>query len=120
MSEHHASTLSAYLLATMATLVGDYSGIVLCALVGTLWPLGRTKTETRFDGALLVIKLTLTSAVFTGLIAWLIETKLNVPAPKVIGTVALFISAMGDRWQAVFDAIGNLIVKGIGLIGGRQ
>jgi len=120
MSEPHASTASAFLIALTATLTGDYSNIVFCALIGTLWPLASAKTETRAEGAMLILRLTLTSSVCTGLIVWLIESNFHVPAQKAMGPVALMISAMGNRWNAVFDAVGSVIVKALGMLGGRS
>ncbi len=120
MSEPHASTAGALLVAAAAPLTGDYSVIIFSALVGSLWPLAAADTKTRKQGAFLMFRLALTAAVLTSFVAWVIESNLNVPAAKVLGPVALAIGAMGNRWQSVFDSVGALIARVLGALGGRQ
>lgn len=88
---------------------GQYIAILFGALAGSLWALGKTKTETRAAGAYLVLRLVLTACVITGPLAWWLGTHYNLPANQLLAPVALGIAAFGDRWGALLDALADIV-----------
>jgi hypothetical protein len=103
------TSVTAVVAALVAPLFGQYAVIIFAALAGGLWPLSAAATQTRTQGALLLLRLILTATVLTGLIAWGLEQKTGFPASKALGPVAFLIAAMGNRWGDVFDKIASRI-----------
>jgi hypothetical protein len=113
MAEPQTSATAA-IVAAVAPLAGQYAVIVFAALAGSLWALASAKTETRLDGAKLLLRLVLTAAVLTGFVAWALEQQTGFPASKAVAPVAFFIGMFGDRWTDVRDAIVQRVVSVIG------
>lgn len=120
MSEHQTSSIWALAVAALGPLLGDYSTILFAALAGALWPLASTPTQTRKQGALLLLMLVLMAFVFTGPAAYVIDSQFHIPAGKVLAPVSFLIAAVGNRWQDVFSALGAALSKLFGSFGGRQ
>lgn len=111
-----AAVMVALLGPAAGPLVGEYAAIVLAAVGGALWPLAQRGEVTRLQGALLVLRLVITAAALTGIVAWWIERTWQVPAATATSPIAFFIAALGDRWGALLDAVAE---RAKGLIGGR-
>lgn len=120
MSEPNSSTFGALAVAALGPMLGDYTVILFAALAGGLWPLASAETQTRMQGASLLLRLVLMAFVFAGAAAWVVESQFHVPAARVLAPVAFLISAVGNRWQDVFSALGNGLAKFFGSLGGRQ
>lgn len=123
MAEPQTTIFGALITATAAVLTGDYFVICVCALAGATWPLAATSTQTRRQGAFLLVRLVLTAAALSSVIAFLIEFYLHIPATKALAPVAFVIAALGDRWQSIINALGDSLAKlasTLGSFGGRQ
>lgn len=86
---------------------GPYFLIGVCAVGGSLWPLSNDKTLTRWSGAALVARCTLTALALTGIIASYLQAKWDITANEAYGPVAFCIGAMGSGWKAVFESLGG-------------
>lgn len=93
--------------ALLGTAAGDYAAIVFWALCGSLWPLSAREDLTRAQGAMMVLRLVVTSAAFSGLLAWWVGQHWGVPATSLLAPVALSISAFGDNWRPLIGAAGT-------------
>ena len=93
--------------ALLGTAAGEYAAIVFWALCGSLWPLSAREDLTRAQGAMMVLRLVVTSAAFSGLLAWWIGQHWGVPATSLLAPVALSISAFGDNWRPLISAAGT-------------
>lgn len=93
---------------------GEYAVIVLSALAGSLWALGKLQTASRAAGAMLMLRLMLTAVVLTGSAAWWIDVTYRIPAHQLLAPIAFFIAALGDRWVPVMDALGARLAKLLG------
>ena len=94
-------TLAALMFGTVA---GEYAAIVFCALAGSLWALQDAKTDSRWQGALLVFRLVLTAVVLTSPLAWWLEAEYQWPAHRMLALLAFGIGALGDRWRDLISA----------------
>lgn len=108
--------LAAALIAALGPAAGEYATIVFAALAGALWPLAQRAEITRTQGALLVLRLVMTAAVLTSIVAWWIESTWHVPAATTMAPVAFLISALGERWGGLLDSLAERVKA---LIGGR-
>lgn len=104
MAEPHISP-TAIIVAGAAPFTGQYAVIVYAALAGALWPLAAAKTATRFDAAMLLVRLVGTAAALTYAVAWVLEKKAGVPASISLSPVAFVIAAIGNRWGVLFDEV---------------
>ena len=104
----------------LGSVAGPYALIVLSALAGALWPLLADKTETKPDGAWLLLRCTLTAVVLTVFIAQVIDRLWAIPANELLGPVALAIGALGNGWQAVFGAAGSALQALVARLGGSR
>lgn len=84
---------------------GEYAAIVFCALAGSLWALQRVKTDTRVDGALMILRLVLTAVVLTAPALWWLEANYHWPAGRMLPPVAFAIGAFGDRWPELIEKV---------------
>lgn len=119
-TEPHSSNVAAFLVAAVGPMTGDYSVIVFAALAGGLWPLAGAETKTRSEGAYLLLRLVTMAAVFAGTAALVLESQFHIPATKALAPVAFLIAALGDRWQAIFAALGDGLARFFSSLGGRQ
>ena len=98
--------------AMLGPAAGQYAVIVLSALAGGLWALGKLTTSSRTDGALLLLRLLLTAVALTGGAAWWIDTHYQIPAQQLLSPIAFLIAALGDRWSRVLDKIADKLTGG--------
>lgn len=103
------STLSAGLLGVFVVLFGPLAGewalIIVAALAGAMWSVGRVTTQTKGQAAWLLIKLVLAAVIFTGAAATYIEAKLGWPAKQMLAPVSFLIGFIGDRWPSVIKGV---------------
>lgn len=99
--------LAAILIALLGPAAGEYATIVFAALAGALWPLSSREGLTRTQGAMMVLRLVLTAAAFTGLLAWWVGGQWGVPATTLLAPGAFAISALGDNWRPLITAAGQ-------------
>lgn len=97
--------------AVLGPMTGEYAAIVLSALAGSLWALSERKTETRREGAFLMLRLVMTSGVLSGTVAAGIEAAYDVPAHLALAPVAFGIAFMGNRWRGIFDLLLNRFIR---------
>ena len=98
--------------AVLGPAAGEYAVIVLSALAGGLWALGKLATPSRTAGALLLLRLLLTAVVLTGGAAWWIDSHYQIPAHQLLAPIAFLIAALGDRWSRVLDKIADKLTGG--------
>ena len=115
-----ASALGAVLTSAAAVLTGDYFVICVCALAGATWPLAAAPTQTRRQGAFLLVRLVLAAAALSSSIAFLIEFYLHIPSTKALAPVAFVIAALGDRWQSIIGALGDALARAASAFGGSK
>lgn len=97
--------LAAVMVALLGPAAGEYATIVFAALAGSLWPLAVSAGIGRTAGALLVLRLVLTSTALTGVTAWAIHAQWGVPVTTSIAPVAFVIAAIGDHWRGLIAAL---------------
>lgn len=99
--------LAAMMIATLGPAAGEYATIVFAALAGSLWPLSSAGGLTRETGALMLLRLVLTSASLAGVAAWVVTQHWSIPATTALAPVAFGIAALGDAWRGVFRAVAK-------------
>lgn len=109
--------LAAILIALLGPAAGEYATIVFAALAGSLWPLSTRGGTTRGEGAMMVLRLVLTSAALTGLLAFYVESTWKIPATTTLAPGAFGIAAIGDSWRTV---IASAVVRLKRLIGVKE
>jgi hypothetical protein len=108
-----ATSLSVATVALLGPLAGPWAIVVLCALAGAQWALSREKPGSTFDGALLVFKCLTTACVLSGSIALFISKQFPEFVPtELLGPVAFFLAAMGNRLNGLLDLALNLLRRG--------
>lgn len=103
--------------AILGPAAGEYAVIVLSALAGSLWALGKLQTASRAAGALLMLRLMLTAVALTGVSAWWLDAHYQIPAHQLLAPISFSIAALGDRWGPVLDAVSARLAR---MIGGAQ
>jgi hypothetical protein len=111
MTEPASSTtsLTALGIALFGPLFGEYAVILLAALAGGLLPLSSRPTESRLRGALFLLRVVLTSFIFTGLVVALVEQHTGLSVRLTLAPVAFVLAAIGDRWRELIDAVAERI-----------
>lgn len=99
-----AAAATAASIAILGPLFGDYALIIMASLAGSLWPLSARVTSSPREGGLFIFRMVATASALTGVIAWWLETRWNVPAGKALAPVAFLIAAVGDGWRLVLAA----------------
>lgn len=123
MAEPSTSTTGIVAAATVllgSAVAGEYAVIVLAALAGSLWALSSAETATRAQGAGLVLRMVLTATVLAGSFAWWAESQLELPSTHLVAPAAFVIAAVGNRWRAVLDALGERLRRLAGRDGSRE
>lgn len=110
-------SLAAILIALLGPAAGQYATIVFAALAGSLWPLSVRSGMTKGQGAMMVLRLVLTSAALTGLLAFWVEATWTVPATTTLAPGAFAIAAIGDSWRTL---IASAVVRLKSLIGAKE
>lgn len=117
MAEPAISPAGAGIVAVAITLVGPLAGpyavIVLSALAGALWALASSSTSTRFAGAILLLRLVLSSLVLTGVVAWWVESQYGWPAHHMLAPIAFAIAMGGDRWRGLAGRMVDVVARRI-------
>jgi len=118
----NADVAWAALVAALGASLGDFASIFFGALGGSLWLLGKHRDTTRWEGALIVARMVLTSFALSGALAWWLEKEHGLPQVWMLTPISFFIAAMGDRWVRILDKIEEGITKAIGAIfsGGKR
>ena len=112
-------SLAVIFVAVLGPLAGPYALIVFSALAGALWPLSAHATETRAEGAWLLLRCTLTAVILTVFLARVLERLWEVPISEGLAPVALLVGALGNGWRPVFTAIGAAVRALVGKLGGQ-
>lgn len=99
--------LTAAVIALLGAAAGEYATIVFWAVCGSLWPLSKTEGMSKPEAAMLVLRLVLTAAAFTGLLAWWVGQRWGLPATTLLAPVAFAISAFGDNWRPLIAVAGT-------------
>lgn len=102
------TSLATAALAVLSALTGDLAVICFAALAGAMWPLSKAKTQTRWDGVKLLLRLVFTAAALTGFIAWMLEQQTGLPASKLLSPVAWAIA----RWPDLLTQIKDRVLAG--------
>lgn len=110
-------TLTVFLTALLGPFFGPYAVIVMCALLGAMWPLSVMPNTTRMSGAFFLLRIVSTAVVLTTSAAWYLETKHGFPAVHGMAVVAFLIGALGNGWRSVLAALRQglaAVARGIG------
>jgi len=98
-------TLTIFLTTLLGPFFGPYAVIVMCALIGAMWPLSVMPTTTRASGAFFLARIVSTAVVLTTSAAWYLEKEYGFPAVQGMAVVAFFIGALGNGWAPVLSAL---------------
>ena len=110
-----SSTVFASMLITaLGTVAGEYTTIILAALLGCFWTLSGASVGSRVKGAFFVVRMVSTAVIFTGSVAWLISHYTNWPAHHLLAGVAFLIAYYGDRWRRLLGAIATAAILRVG------
>lgn len=110
-------TLTVFLTALLGPFFGPYAVIVMCALLGAMWPLSVMPNTTRVSGAFFLLRIVSAAVVLTTSAAWYLEKTYELPAVHGMAVVAFFIGALGNGWGPVLSALRQglaALAKGIG------
>ena len=97
-------------LVTLATaiagpLAGPYVVIAMGGVSGGLWALSSADSQTRIQGAMLMLRCVLTAVLLTALIAQVLGARFGIQVTELYGIVSLVIGMLGNRWQDIIDAV---------------
>ena len=110
-------TLTVFLTALLGPFFGPYAVIVMCALLGAMWPLSVMPNATKASGAFFLLRIVSAAVVLTTSAAWYLEKTYEFPAVHGMAVVAFFIGAFGNGWGPVLSALRQglaALAKGIG------
>lgn len=110
MADSQTPTLAASAIGAAGFLSGDYTVIVLSALVGGLTALSTADTKTHAQGAYKLFLFVATATIFTTFIAYLLDKYLGIQASKALGPVAWGSAAFGDNWRSIITAAKDRVV----------
>lgn len=116
-------TLTVFLTALLGPFFGPYAVIVMCALLGAMWPLSVMPNTTRVSGAFFLARIVSAAVVLTTSAAWYLETKHGFPAIHGMAVIAFFIGALGNGWGPVLSALRQglaAVARGIGGASGKE
>lgn len=92
-------------IAFLGPLAGPYALIAASSLIGAMWALSFTGTETRRAGAWLLIRCTMTGIVLTAFFATMLEKFTGAAPLDTLPGVAFAIGAFGNGWRPIFSAL---------------
>lgn len=117
-----ADALVATSIAVLGASMGEFASIFFGALGGSLWLLGKKPDTSRWEGALIVLRMLLTSFAFSSSLAWWLEKEYGLPSFWMLTPISFLIAAMGDRWVTLLDKVEQALSNLISSIttGGRQ
>lgn len=72
---------------------------------GGLWALSSADSQTRIQGAMLMLRCVLTAVLLTALIAQVLGARFGIQVTELYGIVSLVIGMLGNRWQDIIDAV---------------
>lgn len=88
---------------------GPYVAILLSSFGGGLWALSSATLNNRMEGASLMLRCVITSVVLTAVTAGLVGPYIRLEGTEAYSVVSFTISALGNRWKEIFDAIKTRI-----------
>lgn len=103
----------------LAAIVGPYAVIVLAAITGAAWALGRREASTRtnafvYFGRITATAVLLSVAIESAVHRWIMPTETH----WLLAPIALLVGGIGDDWPAVgrwfIERIGRLIERRAG------
>jgi hypothetical protein len=80
---------------------GEYALIVFASLAGSLWAVGATKTNNKWEAGWLLLKIVFMAVVLSGGVATFIEAKLGWSVKQVIAPLAFLIGFLGNYWHVL-------------------
>ena len=105
MPEPVQTAVASVSLMTLAVAVfGPVVGPYIVILLGGLWALSGTATQTRTDGAWLMLRCIFTAAVLTSVIAGLVEAKYDIKVNEAYAVVSFVIGMLGNQTKDIIDA----------------
>ena len=96
---------------------GPWAVIIASSVGGAMWPMLGTKTNTRAESLLLMLRCAIVSLTATSLIAGFLERTYSIPVSESLAFVALALSAMGNGWRPIFAALSRHAAR---LAGGEK
>lgn len=122
MPEPTATTglsITAFAIALLGPLAGPYCAILFAALAGSLWPLSSSDGLTRSSGAWLMLRCVMTSIVLTATVSAVLSEKYGIQPTELLSPVSFLISAMGNGWRPVLEAVSRLVAAVTSKLGGN-
>lgn len=96
----------------LAAYVGPYAAILIGAVVGAAWSLGRQPVTSRFDAVAYFLLMALTAAIFTVPTANALGQWLKMDDPQwLFAPVATFIGGVGRDWPHLASWIGRRALR---------
>jgi hypothetical protein len=104
--------IGAALVAVFGPGAPDYLLVLGAAVAGSSWPLWARPAASWAEAGKVVLRMASTSACLTGGAVWLVQDHLGVRAPTIplAVAVAYVISASGNRWAPLMDAIWARVI----------
>lgn len=111
--------LTAIAVSIIGPVAGPYALIAFAALSGAMWPLSASETNSKTEGAWLLMRCTLTAIALTAFLAGLLESLAGIHSAEGLAPVAFAIGALGNGWRPVFGALGAALSAVLGKFGDR-
>lgn len=101
-----AASLTGSLVVLLGPLLGPWIAVLLAAIIGSLWTIGRADTPSRWIACMLALRTVLTAVVLTGVVAAVVSdhVRLVLPDEHLLPAVSFGIALMGDRMDLLKDA----------------
>ena len=97
---------------SMAVIIGPYLLIIVAAITGAAWSLGRRESKGKLNSLFYFVRIVLTAILLTVGIARLMASYVDgVEAEWLIVPVALIIGVVGDDWMKAFNWGVNAVKK---------
>jgi len=98
------TAIASAVIAASAPFAGQYAGIVIAALFGSLVALSRARRESRATSALFIFRCVTIATFMTGIVSRFISSYVGIEAAELTAPLAFLIAIIGDDWFKLKDA----------------
>ena len=108
------TAIAAAAIAASAPVAGEYAGIVIAALFGSLVALSRAKQSSRANSALFIFRSVVIASFMTGIAAKIVGGYAGIQAVELTIPLAFIIAFIGDDWFRLKDSAVGAARKRLG------